>query len=118
MTFGTGTRLDIFGNLKHLIDQQKIQILDKPELLRQLRSLEEHKTVRGNLDVRPANDGKDDLAVAVALAVFQLSNIDVQPMPPPSFFRVARPWDGRLPQSRSSLGLIPGACGLAAVCVE
>ncbi len=115
-TFGSGTRLDIFGNLEHLIKQQNIQLLDKPELLRQLRALEKHKTVRGNIDVRPAYDVKDDLAVAVALAVFKLSNIDVRPMPGISFFRVPRPWDAWISPGRPSLDLIPGACRVAAIC--
>jgi hypothetical protein len=122
MTFGAGTRLDLFGNLKHLLIQRKIQILDKPELLRQLRGLEEHKTNRGNIDVRSAYGVKDDLAVAVALVAFQLSNIDVGPTP---FVlgRVARPWDGRIgpydpwaPESRYSLNADPGTCFRQAEC--
>jgi hypothetical protein len=93
VTFGAGTRLDLFGNLKHLLIQRKIQILDKPELLRQLRSLEEHKSIRGNIEVRSAYDVKDDLAVAAALVAFQLSSIDVDPMPAFMLGRVRRPWD-------------------------
>jgi hypothetical protein len=95
VSFGSRTRLDLFGNLKHLLIQGKIQILDKPELLRQLRSLEEHKTNRGDIEIRSAYGVKDDLAVVVALAAFQLSKIDVGPTP---FVlgRVPRPWDGRI----------------------
>jgi len=112
VTFGAGTRLDLFGNLKHLFIQRKIQILDKPELLRQLLGLEEHKTTRGNIEIRSAYGVKDDLAVAVGLVAHQLSNIDEGPTP---FLmgRVARPWDGvRIrpydlwaPESRHSLNL-------------
>ena len=93
ITFGAGTRLDLFGNLKYLLMQNKIQILDKPELLRQLRSLEVHQTNRGNVEIRSAYDVKDDLAVTVALVAFQLSKIEVGPTP---FLlgRVPRPWDG------------------------
>ncbi len=124
VTFGAGTRLDLFGNLKHLLIQRKIQILDKPELLRQLRSLEEHKNPRGNIEVRSAFDVKDDLAVAVALVAFQLSSIDVNPMPAFSMGRVGRPWDGvmrsfehdRAPESRHSLNPDPDTCHLQAIC--
>ena len=93
VTFGAGTRFDLFGNLKHLLIQRKIQILDEPELLRQFRSLEEHKTIRGNIEIRSGYGVKDDLAIAVALVAFQLSKIDEGPTP---FVlgRVARPWDG------------------------
>ena len=93
-TFSVGTRLDIFGNLKHLLIQRKIQILDQPELLRQLRALEEHKTPRGNIEVRSAYGVKDYLAVAVARAAFQLSSIDVVPMPI-TFGRGSRFWEER-----------------------
>jgi hypothetical protein len=81
-TFSTGTRLQLFGNLKHLLHQRKIHLLDKPELLRQLRALEEHRTLRGNIDVRPAYRSKDDLAVAVAVVAYQLSNMDLRPVTP------------------------------------
>jgi hypothetical protein len=81
-TFGSGTRLDLFVNLKHLLHQRKIHLLDKPELLRQLRALEEHSTPRGNIDVRPAYRCKDDLAVAVAVVAYQLSKMDLRPTLP------------------------------------
>jgi hypothetical protein len=125
VTFGAGTRLDLFGNLKHLLIQRKIQILDKPELLRQLRSLEEHKSIRGNIEVRCAYDVKDDLAVAAALVAFQLSSIDVDLMPAFQLGRVSRPWDGDVrmrpyehnpPESRDSLNRDPNTCCLQAIC--
>jgi hypothetical protein len=105
VTFGTGTRLDIFGNLKHLLIQRKIQLRNEPDLLRQLRGLEEHKTPRGNIDILPSYGTKDDLAVAVALAAFQLSNIDLGPTP---FMR------GEVERGRALW--IPGACPNEAVC--
>jgi hypothetical protein len=82
-TFGSGTRLDLFVNLKHLIYQKQISLLDKPDLLRQFLSLEEHRTPRGNIDVRPAYRSKDDLAVVVAVVAYQLSKMDHRPMSPP-----------------------------------
>ncbi len=73
-TFGARTRSDLFGNLKHLLVQRKIELLEEPELLRQLRALEEHNAPSGNVDIRPAYGQKDDLAVAVALGAFELSS--------------------------------------------
>jgi hypothetical protein len=105
VTFGAGTRLDIFGNLKHLFIQRKIELQNEPELLRQLRSLEEHKTPRGNIDILPSYGAKDDLAVAVALAAFQLSHIELGPTP---FVR------GEVERGRTLW--IPGACPNEAVC--
>jgi hypothetical protein len=73
LSFGTGTRASLFGNLRQLIIQRKIAILDDPGLLHQLRSLEEVRAANGNIDIRPARSAKDDLAIAVALAASELS---------------------------------------------
>ena len=71
--FGARTRGEIFGNLKCLLGERKIELPDLPELLRQLRSLEERKEGGGRIDIRPAGSGKDDMAVAVAMAAHELS---------------------------------------------
>jgi len=127
VTFGTGTRSEMFTNLKHLLIQKKVLLLDKPEELRQFRALEEHRTPRGNMDVRPAYDAKDDLAVVIALATLQLSKNDEGPTP---FMlgRVARPWDGvRIrpydhdpwaPERRYSLNVDPHTCYRQAICLN
>lgn len=62
-TFGPQTRAMIFTNLKHLLVQSKIELLEDPEQLRQLRNLREERTDRGQIDVRPSGGMKDDLAV-------------------------------------------------------
>jgi phage terminase large subunit-like protein len=72
-TFGANTRADLFGNLKHLLVQRKIELIDEPVLLQQLRALEERRTSSGNTDIRPSYSQKDDVAVAVALAAFELA---------------------------------------------
>jgi len=71
--FGAQTRADLFGNLRHLLVQRKIELLDEPVLLRQLRALEERQTPNGNTDIRPSYSQKDDVAVAVALGAFELA---------------------------------------------
>jgi hypothetical protein len=73
--FGSRTRAELFGNLKHLLIQRRIQLLDHPELLRQLRSLEEIKGPGGQIDIRPAYGQKDDLAIAVAIGAFRLCQL-------------------------------------------
>jgi hypothetical protein len=72
-TFGMHTRADLFGNLRHLLVQRKIELLDKPVLLGQLRALEERRTPNGIIDIRPSYSHKDDVAVAVALAASELA---------------------------------------------
>ena len=106
-TFGSQTRGTLSTQLKHLLVQGKIGILDDVELLRELRNLREEKTPRGQIDVRPAT-GNDDAAVALALAV----NEAVTPKPELPFDTVPVDWR----PSPASLGLIPGDCPLEAGC--
>ena len=103
--FGAHTRASLFGNLRQLIGQRKIAIVDEPELLRQLRSLEEMRTPSGQVDIR-APRGKDDLAVVIALAAFELSRAE-EPLPPISLGLVERvvSWNSCIED-----------CGVARVC--
>ena len=71
-TFSRGTREQIFSNLKHLLVQQEIELLDDSTSLDQLHSLEERKNSSGNIGIRAPNGTKDDLAVALALGAFNL----------------------------------------------
>lgn len=80
-TFGSHTRASLYGNLRQLISQRKITLLDEPELLRQLRNLEEVKVPNG-VDVRPPRAQKDDMAISVAIAAYELSHVpDLPPGP-------------------------------------
>jgi len=107
-TFGPQTRANIFSNLKHLLVQRNIELLDDPELLRELRSLQEFKTERGQIDVRSSGNMRDDSAVAVALAANQLAK-GRPPLLSPELGIVYR-------DVRTSLGMIPGSCPYEAVC--
>ena len=95
-TFGPQTRARIFTNLKHLLVQGKIELLEDPELLRQLRNLREERTDRGQIDVRPSGGMKDDLAVAIALAASELTKRPSRPLPfltpTGERFFLANPW--------------------------
>ncbi len=71
--FDLRTRPEIFAHLRYLLSQRRVELLDSPELLHQLRTLQEHRTDRGHIDIRPAGGGKDDLAIVVALAASELS---------------------------------------------
>ena len=100
-TFSRNTRAQLFNNLRHIIEQQRIELLDHPELLRQLRSLEVHRSADGNVDIRPADGQKDDLAVVLALIVLELSQATNNPAPIPiSVGHVTRSWEGILPNAR------------------
>jgi len=103
-TFGPQTRAKIFTNLKHLLLQGKIELLEDPELLRQLRNLREERTDRGQIDVRPSSGMKDDLAVAVALAASELTT------------RPSRPLPFIMPTGEPYSGQLPWTCPLQAIC--
>jgi hypothetical protein len=79
--FSANTRPSIFGNLKHLLVQKKIELLDDPDLLRQLRNLREEKTPRGQIDVRPFGEARDDIAVTIAIAASELTKQLARPTP-------------------------------------
>jgi hypothetical protein len=104
LNFSTLTRGKPFSGLKHLMVQDKIEILDDPDLLWQLRNLRDEKNSRGQIDVRPSS-GMDDKAVALALAANELARRPVG-LPPPQLGFV------EILPSRSSLRLNPGSCRL------
>jgi hypothetical protein len=103
--FGSDTRGKIFTNLRHLIEQGNIELPDDSELLSQLRSLEEIKTERGSIDIRPTSGMKDDLAVVVALAAYDAMA---------SQMTVLEPQLGIV--EFSSTGFNPYDCQYAAIC--
>jgi hypothetical protein len=99
-TLNRNNRAQLFNNLRHVIEQQRIELLDDPKLLQQLRSLEEHRSSDGNIDIRP-DHGKDDLVIVLALCAFELSQSAFNPAPVPmSLGHVTRSWEGRLPSAR------------------
>ncbi|MEQ1473293.1 MAG: hypothetical protein ABLQ96_05710, partial [Candidatus Acidiferrum sp.] len=107
--FSTLTRGQLFSGLKILLMQRRIELLDDPELLQQLRSLHEENSKRGHFDVQ-SSQGKDDRAVALALAVQQALR-QTPPLPFESLLIDSRP-------SYASLGQIPGQCIKEPVCLN
>jgi hypothetical protein len=105
--FGPQTRAQLFTGLKHLMVEGKIELLDDKALLQQLRNLTEQRSERGQIDVRPST-GKDDQAVALALAASQV----MKHRPPDIFESVLV---DRRP-SRAPLHLDPENCAYAAPC--
>ena len=106
-SFGSYTRAEIFGNLKHLLIQRRIELLDQSEVLEQLRNLEERAMDGGRIDIRPAGSMRDDLAVVVALCVNELSkNQGV----------VHAPQLGIIENGVNPLGFISRSCPVVAIC--
>jgi phage terminase large subunit-like protein len=99
-TFGGHTHGELFGNLKHLLVQRKIELLDDPTLLRQLRALEERKEASGNIKIQASYGQKDDVAVAVALAALELSRRPPKREPFVEFIRVAPSYQSSIARPR------------------
>lgn len=106
-TFGPQTRAKLFAGLKHLMVQRKIEIVDDPDLIRQLLHLQEKKTQAGHIDIRPSS-GKDDQAVALGMGSTEI----MQCRPPEMFEAVPVHFDGY----PASFRLSPESCHLQAPC--
>jgi hypothetical protein len=107
--FGPQTKTKIFTNLKHLLGQQTIELLDDPVLLHELRSLQMLTSDRGQNSIQPSPGLRDDSAVALALAVNEATKL-VGQRPPPILFPT-RDFD-----FRPFLYYDPENCPNAAVC--
>src|SRR5579872_2334507 len=108
ITFGSHTRAEIFGNLKHLLRQSKIELLENREFLEQLLNLEELTKDGGRIDIQPAGTMKDDLAVVVALCCNEVCTQE-DPLPTMQFSVVAR---------KVKRYYDPPRCPVAAVCAN
>ncbi len=91
--------------------ERKIELLDDVDLLRELRSLQEERSSRGHVDIRPSS-GTDNRAVALALAV----NEAVTQPSPSSSIRLGLPpiLVSDLPNRVQRL--IPGDCYVESNC--
>lgn len=76
--FTTASRSGLFTNLRDLLTERKLELLDDPKLIAQLRNLRQEQRPSGYVDVRPVG-GKDDSAVVVALAV-KIALNEVRPL--------------------------------------
>ena len=107
--FGSHTRAEIFGNLKHLLIQVKIELLDNPDALSQLRSLEERAMDGGRIDIQPFGTMRDDLAVVVAMSCSEICKREGAITPPQlGIVQIVRP----------AVDFIPTSCPVAAICMN
>jgi hypothetical protein len=72
-TFTGTSKASVYANLQQLLNQKRIQFLDEPESLKELRSLERTLTKMGTVRIAAPSGMHDDMASAVALAVFKTS---------------------------------------------
>jgi hypothetical protein len=107
--FGTHTRAEIFGNLKYLLINRLIELLDHREFLEQLWNLEERSKDRGRIDIQPARKMRDDLPIVVGLCACEMAKRPVA-MPEPSL--------GLLDWRGMSQRFDPDNCPVGAICAN
>jgi hypothetical protein len=65
--FTASAKADIYGNLKALVGQNRVRLLDEPETLRELKMLEQKLNPGGTVAISAPAGQHDDLATVVAL---------------------------------------------------
>lgn len=76
----TGTsKAEIYGSLQSLVNQQRIKLLDNPEQLKELRSMEKRLLPGGGTQISAPLGMHDDLATVIALAAHK----SIWFLPPP-----------------------------------
>jgi hypothetical protein len=88
--FSATKKSSIYGNLQQLLNTRRLKLLDNPEMLHELASLERRLTAGGGVQIGHPEGGHDDLATVVALmaagAVWQLPTAAKAPDPEPTAF--------------------------------
>jgi hypothetical protein len=106
---GSHTKAEIYGNLKHLLIQRKIELRDDPELLEEFRNLEERAMDGGRVEIKSPGKKRDDLADVVAMCAYELSK-QQDVMPSPQL--------GIIETGRTRLPFIPHTCPVACICMN
>jgi hypothetical protein len=65
--FSATTKASIYGNLKQLVNQHRIRLLDHPATLKELRQLEVQLGEQGNVKIAAPRGQHDDLSTVIAL---------------------------------------------------
>jgi hypothetical protein len=71
INFGPTSKNNILGNLKMMVDQGQIRLLDHEDAIFQLKSLQKRVTGAGNVTIAAPEGQRDDLAIVVALLAKQ-----------------------------------------------
>jgi hypothetical protein len=71
VTFTAKSKAQLYGNLQQLFLQRKIRVLDDPETLRELKSLERTLTGGGTVQISAPQGLHDDMASVLAIAAAQ-----------------------------------------------
>lgn len=71
--FTAVNKASIYGNLQQLLNQRRLHLVDHPEAIRELRSLERRLTKMGLIQIAGPPGMHDDVASAIALAAHKTS---------------------------------------------
>lgn len=71
VTFTGGSKAEIYGNLQQLLRQRRISLLDHPETIAELKSIEKKNTQGGQVQIAAPEGQHDDLATVIAIAAHE-----------------------------------------------
>jgi hypothetical protein len=73
LTFSAGSKAEIYGNLRNLLNTGKLRLLDDPETYSELASLERKLNQGGTVQISAPPNQHDDMATVVALCAHEAS---------------------------------------------
>lgn len=73
LTFTAGSKAEIYGNLRNLLNTGKLRLLDDPETYSELASLERRLSQAGGVQISAPPNMHDDMATVVALCAHEAS---------------------------------------------
>jgi hypothetical protein len=89
--FTATAKADIYGNLKALVSQGRIRLLDDPDTLRELKQLEQKLSQGGTVSIAAPQGQHDDLATVIALMAHK--TIWLSPDPEPEVVKPPTPFE-------------------------
>lgn len=71
VTFSSESKAEIYGNLQQLLNQGRLVLLDDPETINELKSIERRNTQAGKVQIGAPEGLYDDMATVVAIAAHE-----------------------------------------------
>jgi hypothetical protein len=71
VTFSSKSKAEIYGNLRHLLNQGSLSLLDDQETINELKSIEKRLSQAGTVQISAPEGMHDDMATVVAIAAHE-----------------------------------------------
>lgn len=71
VTFSSGSKAEIYGNLQQILNQGKLSLLDDQETINELKAIEKKNLQGGQVQISAPDGQYDDMATVIAIAAHQ-----------------------------------------------